>query len=298
MGPSKDKEQTSDGARGNSTTDAAHDAHQASWDQSHERAADIDKLVVGAITRETAKTTATFTAILNERTAANMPTTLQVTSRALGIKAMDPFDWTKDEAIYQRWKIWSEKAKHALDCMEGNSEKAKNSYFHHWIDSAGMVHIESWKNNKTLLIQEDYERLEEPQRVAKYSLGKIESYFTLFEQLLAPKSNSLLAVEELHLVKQGSMFYSHVTKIVKRCQFPNAQTEERAIRDAIFLGMNSQKVRDKSINLMNEDGRELRVDFLMNQLEIEDCNCHHKSLSHLDSTNSVNLVLYDHRQNK
>ena len=165
-----------------------------------------------------------------------------------------------------------------------------------------MAYIESWKNNKTLISQEDYEKLDETQKEGKYSLGEIESYFTLFESLLAPKSNPLLAVEELYFVKQGSMnsgeFHSHVTKIAKRCQFPNTQDEERAIWDAIFLGMNSQKTRDKAINLMNEEGKVLTVDLLMSQLEIEDCNFHHKSLSQLDSTTSVNFVLYDHRQNK
>ena len=49
---------------------------------------------------------------------------------------------------------------------------------------------------------------------------------------------------------------------------------------------------------MNEEGKVLTVDFLMNQLEIEDCNSHHKSISQLDSTTSVNFVLYDHRKNK
>ena len=49
---------------------------------------------------------------------------------------------------------------------------------------------------------------------------------------------------------------------------------------------------------MNEEGKKLTVDFLMNQLEIEDCNSHHKSLSQLDSTTSGNFVQYDHRQNK
>ena len=87
-----------------------------------------------------------------------------------------------------------------------------------------MAHIESWKNNKTLISQEDYEKLDETQKEGKYSLGEIESYFTLFELLLAPKSNPLLAVEELHFVKQGSMnsgaFHSHVNKIAKRCHFP------------------------------------------------------------------------------
>ena len=144
--------------------------------------------------------------------------------------------------------------------------------------------------------------LDETEKEGKYSLGEIESYFTLFELLLAPKSNSLLAVKELHFLKQGSMnsgeFHFHVTKIAKRCQFPNAQAEERTIRDAIFLGMNSQKARDKAINLMNEEGKVLTVDLLMNQLEIEDCNSHHKRLSQLDSTSSVNFAAYNHRQNK
>ena len=102
-------------------------------------------------------------------------------------------------------------------------------------------------------------------------------------------------------MKQGSMtsgeFHSHIVKIAKRCQFPNPQAEERAIRDGIFLGMNSQQTRDKAINLMNEEGKELTVEFLINQLAIEDCNVHHKSLSQLHSNSSVNFAAYNHRQN-
>ena len=101
--------------------------------------------------------------------------------------------------------MWSEKASLALDAMEGDSEKTKISYFHHWINGEGMRHFESWKNNKTLIHQSEYDRLEEHQKEGKYSSEQIESYFILFESLLAPKSNPLLAVEELHSAKQGSM---------------------------------------------------------------------------------------------
>ena len=59
-----------------------------------------------------------------------------------------------------------------------------------------MAKIESWKNIKTLISQEDYAKLDETQKEGKHSLDKIESYFTLFESLLAFKSNPLLAVEE------------------------------------------------------------------------------------------------------
>ena len=80
-----------------------------------------------------------------------------------------------------------------------------------------MGHIESWKSNKTLICQSEYDRLEEQQKEGKYSSEQIESYFILFEPLLAPKSNPLLAVEELHFAKQGSMtsgvFHSHIVKI-------------------------------------------------------------------------------------
>ena len=215
---------------------------------------------------------------------------------------MVPFNWTKDKSIYQRWQLWSEKARLTLDAMEGDSEKTKISYFHHWINGEGMRQIEAWKNNKILISQSTYDELENKDKEGKYSSEHIESYFTLFELLLAPRSNPLLAVEDLHFAKQGSMtsgeFHSHIVKIVKRCQFPCPDTEERAIRDAIFLGMNSQWARDKAINLMNEEAKELTVDFLMNQLAIEDCNTQHKFLSQLNSSSSVNFAAYDHKQNK
>ena len=247
-----------------------------------------------------AKAHAHYQAILNERGAATLQTRLKVSSGANGFKVMGPFNWTKDKSIYQRWQLWSEKVNLTLDAMEGDSEKTKISYFHHWINGEVMGHIESWKNSKTLVSQSAYDELESKE--GKYSSERIESYFTLFELLLAPKSNPLLAVEELHFAKQGSMtsgeFHSHIVKIAKMCKFPNPEAEERAIRDAIFLGMKSQWARDKAINLMNEEVKELTVEFLMNQLAIEDCNAQHKILSQLNSSSSVNFAAYNHRQNK
>ena len=54
--------------------------------------------------------------------------------------------------------------------MEGDSEKAESSYFHHWIDSSGMAYIESWKNNGTLLKQEDFDKLDATNREGKFIL--------------------------------------------------------------------------------------------------------------------------------
>ena len=120
---------------------------------------------------------------------------------------------------------------------------------------------------------------------------------------MTPRSNPLLAVEELHLTKQGSMtsqeFHSQILEIVKRCRFPHQAAEDRAVRDAIFIGMNSQRTKDKAINFMNEeDGKEVTVEFLLNHLAVEDGNSQHRFLSQLDSSTSVNVVAYDRRQNK
>ena len=216
------------------------------------------------------------------------------------LRLWTPFNWTKDKSIYQRWQLWSQKARLTLDAMEGDSEKTKISYFHHWINGEGIAQIEAWKNNKIIISQSAYDALESKE--GKYSSECIESYFTLFELSLAPRSNPLLAVEDLYFTKQGSMtpgeFHSHIVKIVKRCQFPCPEAEERAITDAIFFGMNSQWARDKAINLINEEAKELTVDFLMNQLPIEDCNSQHKFLSQLNSSSSMNFAAYDRRQNK
>ena len=70
-----------------------------------------------------AKAHAHYQAILNERGTATLQTNLKVSSGATGFKVMDPFDWTKDKSIYQRWQLWSEKARLTLDAMEGDSEK-------------------------------------------------------------------------------------------------------------------------------------------------------------------------------
>ena len=156
-------------------------------------------------------------------------------------------------------------------------------------------------NSKILIPQEEYDALEERDRKGRYSSDKIESYFSLVENILTPRSNPLLAVEELHLTKQGSMtsqeFHSQILEIVKRCRFPNQAAEDRAVRDAIFIGMNSQRAKDKAINFMNEeDGKEVTVEFLLNHLAIEDGNS--RFLSQLDSSSSVNMIAYDCRQQR
>ena len=92
---------------------------------------------------------------------------------------------TMDKNVYQRWQLWSHKARLALDAMEGDTEKTKISYLHHWLNGEGIAKIEGWKNSKILLSQEEYDKLAD--KTGKYSLDKIESYFSLCELVLTPR---------------------------------------------------------------------------------------------------------------
>ena len=198
--------------------------------------------ITEAFSRQMEKAHAHYKKLFKENHTPTLPTTLKVTSSSDGFRVMDPFDWTMDKNVYQRWQLWSHKARLTLGAMEGDTEKTKISYLHYWLNGEGIAKTEGWKNSKILLNQAYYDALEE--KTSKYSLDKIESYFSLCELVLTPRSNPLLAVEDLYLTKQGSMtsgeFHSHILKIVKRCQFPCQQVEERAVRDKIFMGMNSQ----------------------------------------------------------
>ena len=236
-----------------------------------EAVAQQTKSIADVFQRQMEETQAQYEELFKASHAQDINSTLKVTSRTDGFRVMDPFDWTHDKNIYQRWQLWSHKARLALNAMEGHSDTAKISYMHHWLDGKGISNIQGWRNSKILISQEEYDALEERDRKGKYSSDKIESYFSLVENILTPRSNPLLAVEELHLAKQGSMtsqeFHSQILEIVKRCRFPNQAAEDRAVRDAIFIGMNSQRTKDKAINFMNEEeGKEVTVEFLLNHL--------------------------------
>ena len=133
--------------------------------------------IAEVVTREMAKAHAQYQATINENRAPTLPRTLKITSGSNGFRIMDPFDWTRDKTIYQRWQLWSHKARLALDAMEGDSENTKISYFHHWINGEGISQIKGCKNNKTLISQSDYDAL--PNKEGKYSSEKIELLYTV-----------------------------------------------------------------------------------------------------------------------
>ena len=156
----KGKDKTKDGDAATSTeTNREH-----SQDQEAARDPALARTIAKAVARETQsiaevfarqmeKTHTQYQDLIKESRAAALPTTLKVTSGSDGFRVMDPFDWTMDKNVYQRWQLWSHKARLALEAMEGDTEKIKISYLHHWLNGEDISKIEGWKNSKILISQ-------------------------------------------------------------------------------------------------------------------------------------------------
>ena len=126
--PNKDKDPATEGATADLTR--PREAHQTNRDITWEREArdaTFANQVAKAVAREMAEAHVQYQAMINEIHAPAMLITLKITSGVNVFKVMDAFDWTKDKDIYQRWQMWSEKARHALKTMDGDSEDNKIS---------------------------------------------------------------------------------------------------------------------------------------------------------------------------
>ena len=110
--------------------------------------------ITEAFSRQMEKMHAQYEELLKASHAQNFPSTLKVTSSSEGFRVMDPFDWTMDKNIYQRWQLWSHKARLALEAMEGDTEKTKISYLHHWLNGDGISKIKGWKNSCQVFLQD------------------------------------------------------------------------------------------------------------------------------------------------
>ena len=95
MGKDKNKEQDGETTTSAESITSPSKAHQTNRDLSQEREAQdttLAKTIAKAVAREMAKAHVYYQVLLNERSAAVIPTSLKVTSRANGFKVMDPFD--------------------------------------------------------------------------------------------------------------------------------------------------------------------------------------------------------------
>ena len=99
---------------GDATTSETNRDH--SRDREAARNAALARTIAEAVARETQsiaevfarqmeKAHAQYQDLIKESCRAALLTTLKVTSGSDGFRVMDPFDWTMDKNVYQRWQL-------------------------------------------------------------------------------------------------------------------------------------------------------------------------------------------------
>ena len=117
MGKDKHNDGVTAATSETNTQDGRWDSQRDQSQDQEARDAALVQTITEAVAREVAKTHVHYQAILNEKSTATLQTSLKISSGANHFKVMDPFNWTKDKSIYQRWQLWSEKARLTLDAM-------------------------------------------------------------------------------------------------------------------------------------------------------------------------------------
>ena len=112
MGKDKHKDGEAATSKTNNPQDGHRDSQRDHSQDQEARDATLAQTIAEAVAREVAKAHAHYQAILNEKSTTTLQTSLKISSEANGFKVMDPFDWTKDKSIYQRWQLSKKRLTH------------------------------------------------------------------------------------------------------------------------------------------------------------------------------------------
>ena len=116
--------------------------------------------------------------------------------------------------------------------------------------------------------------------------NNINSYFDLFEEHIAPKSNALLVVLELKRLFQGSMsledFHTKALILVKEAEYPEGDTQNRILRDTLISGIASDKIHTKT----NKGGKDVTLTRIMEIARLEVST--HRHIDQMQDTAKVN----------
>ena len=130
-------------------------------------------------------------------------------------------DWTLDNGLYQRFKVFKERC---IDIISGplhaTPEENQVYYLWYWTGQEGSKLISQW-TAEGKITDDDEEAT---------SKKKLRTYWKLFKDYTKPISNSLIAVAELKRLFQGYMtleqFVTKATLLVDEVGYPAGQRTE------------------------------------------------------------------------
>ena len=213
-------------------------------------------------------------------------------------------DWTRDNQMYERYRIWRKKVEFIFcSALADSTPKQLVSYLKYWMGDQGIPLIEKWESTGKL----DYSNAKETpateggRRRALSSGYKVQTYWDLLDEEFKPKGNKLLSIIELWTrSKQGdkplNQWLTQIYNLVNICKYPEDSTD-RIIRDVLIVGCNSNHARDKIIR----QGEAVTLNQVIEILQTEEST--HSTMQQIQgydkkSTGSIYYQAYDSRSKK
>ena len=213
-------------------------------------------------------------------------------------------DWTRDNQMYERYRIWRKKVEFIFcSALADSTPKQLVSYLKYWMGDQGIPLIEKWESTGKL----DYSNAKETpateggRRRTLSSGYKVQTYWDLLDEEFKPKGNKLLSIIELWTrSKQGdkplNQWLTQVYNLVNICKYPEDSTD-RIIRDVLIVGCNSNHARDKIIR----QGEAVTLNEVIEILQTEEST--HSTMQQIQSydkkpTSSMYYQTYDSRSKK
>ena len=213
-------------------------------------------------------------------------------------------DWTRDNQMYERYRIWKKKVEFIFcSALADSTPKQLVSYLKYWMGDQGIPLIEKWESTGKL----DYSNAEETpatengRRKILSSGYKVQTYWDLLDEEFKPKGNKLLSIIELWTCsKQGdkalNQWLTQVYNLVNICKYPEDSTD-RIIRDVLIVGCNSNHAGDKIIR----QGEAVTLNQVIEILQTEESA--HSTMQQIQgydkkSTGSIYYQSYDSRSKK
>ena len=213
-------------------------------------------------------------------------------------------DWTRDNQMYERYRIWRKKVEFIFcSALADSTPKQLVSYLKYWMGDQGIPLIEKWESTGKL----DYSNAKETpateggRRRTLSSGYKVQTYWDLLDEEFKPKGNKLLSIIELWTrSKQGdkplNLWLTQVYNLVNICKYPEDSTD-RIIRDVLIVGCNSNHARDKIIR----QGEAVTLNEVIEILQTEEST--HSTMQQIQSydkkpTSSMYYQTYDSRSKK
>ena len=213
-------------------------------------------------------------------------------------------DWTRDNQMYERYRIWRKKVEFIFcSALADSTPKQLVSYLKYWMGDQGIPLIEKWESTGKL----DYSNSRETpateggRRKALSSGYKLQTYWDLLDEEFKPKGNKLLSIIELWTrSKQGdkplNQWLTQIYNLVNICKYPENSTD-RIIRDVLIVGCNSNHARDKIIR----QGEAVTLNEVIEILQTEEST--HSTMKQIQSydkksTGSIYYQTYDSRSKK